>query len=255
MEPSVRLGHVARIFTDQRLADLCVFCGGEPNTRDHVPPKVLLDKPYPDNLLIVGSCDKCNSGASLDEQFVASILEVATCGTADSTGLRRPNIVRTLIRAPALAEQLARGLRLGDGFLMDVEDVKRLVRVFEKIGRALWAYQTGEPTGQVSASVSWNALQNLTDDDKVAFFAVSDELLPEIGSRMFIRQFEDGLDAWTIVQDDRFAYAVEVLETGGRVKFVVGDYLAGQVDLREEGTGGSSPEQEDRLAGIREQGD
>jgi hypothetical protein len=145
---------VTQIFADERLA---VFCGDEPDTRDHVPPNVFLDKPYPDNLLIVGSCDKCNNGASLDEQFIACLLEVVTCGTAAPAGLRRPNIVRTLTRAPALAEQLARGLRSSGGFLMGAEDIKRLARVLEKVGRALWAYQTGEPTRGVSASVSWSA--------------------------------------------------------------------------------------------------
>jgi hypothetical protein len=29
---------------------------------------------------------------------------------------------------------------------MGAEDIKRLARVLEKVGRALWAYQTGEPT-------------------------------------------------------------------------------------------------------------
>jgi hypothetical protein len=145
---------VTQIFADERLA---VFCGDEPDTRDHVPPNVFLDKPYPDNLLIVGACDKCNSGASLDEQFIACLLEVVTCGTAAPAGLRRPNIVRTLTHAPALAEQLARGLRSSGGFLMGAEDIKRLARVLEKVGRALWAYQTGEPTRGVSASVSWSA--------------------------------------------------------------------------------------------------
>lgn len=32
---------------DSRLVGGCVFCGGEPGTRDHVPSKVLLDDPLP----------------------------------------------------------------------------------------------------------------------------------------------------------------------------------------------------------------
>jgi hypothetical protein len=68
-------------FVDERLLGFCAFCGGRPGTRDHVPPKVFLDKPYPANLPVVASCARCNSGASVDEEFVAALLEVVICGT------------------------------------------------------------------------------------------------------------------------------------------------------------------------------
>ncbi|MGA5312298.1 hypothetical protein [Micromonospora taraxaci] len=222
---------MTEIFVDERLLGFCIFCGGEPDTRDHVPPKVFLDKPYPDNLLIVGSCDECNGGLSLDEQFVACLLEVVMCGTVEPAGLRRLNIARTLTRSPALAAQLGHGLQPGGGFLVSEQDGRRLARVLGKIGRALWAYQTQEPTGSLAARVSWNAWLTMDEDQRTAFLAVRDEVFPELGSRMFIRLFDGGPNRWMVVQEGRFAYAVEVLEGGGRVKFIVGDYLAGQVDL------------------------
>jgi hypothetical protein len=83
-----------RTYVDDRLAAFCYACGGAPATRDHVPPKVFLDEPYPENLPVVGSCRTCNEGASLDEEYVACVLEVAARGTVDPSGLTRPKIVR-----------------------------------------------------------------------------------------------------------------------------------------------------------------
>jgi len=37
-------------YGDSRNKGFCVHCGGPDETRDHVPAKVLLDEPYPENL-------------------------------------------------------------------------------------------------------------------------------------------------------------------------------------------------------------
>ncbi|TDP73113.1 hypothetical protein DES47_102859 [Roseateles toxinivorans] len=35
-----------KLFVDDRLTGICVYCGTRPDTRDHSPSKVLLDEPY-----------------------------------------------------------------------------------------------------------------------------------------------------------------------------------------------------------------
>jgi hypothetical protein len=95
-----------RTYVDDRLAAFCYACGGAPAPRDHVPPKVFLDEPYPEDLPVVGSCRTCNEGASLDEEYVACVLEVAARGTVDPSGLTRPKIVRKLTKNPSLAARL-----------------------------------------------------------------------------------------------------------------------------------------------------
>ena len=42
------------------------YCGAYPDTRDHVPSKVLLDEPYPPDLPVIGACQRCNTSYSLD---------------------------------------------------------------------------------------------------------------------------------------------------------------------------------------------
>jgi len=75
---------------DERLtAEMCVYCGGaEPSTRDHVPPKVFLDEPYPPGLPVVGACEGCNLGFSLDEQYLACLIGCVMCGAAANSIVR-----------------------------------------------------------------------------------------------------------------------------------------------------------------------
>ncbi|MBX7045797.1 MAG: HNH endonuclease [Ignavibacteria bacterium] len=54
--------------------DVCIYCLRKLKfkeiTRDHIPPKCLIVKPYPNDLITVPSCSKCNMGFSkLDEYF------------------------------------------------------------------------------------------------------------------------------------------------------------------------------------------
>ena len=53
-----------KLFVDERMTGMCVYCGGQPDTRDHVPSRVLLDDPLPDNLPVVDACRACNESFS-----------------------------------------------------------------------------------------------------------------------------------------------------------------------------------------------
>ena len=70
-------------YSDLRLYGYCTYCGGEPETRDHVPSKILLDKPFPENLPVVPSCDKCNHDFSKDEEYFACLIECTLRGTTE----------------------------------------------------------------------------------------------------------------------------------------------------------------------------
>ena len=96
-------------YADERLMAGCVYCGRATETRDHVPSRVLLDEPYPENLPVVPSCEECNRGYSLDEQYFACLVECARVGSIKA--VERPKIARILLESPALRRGfLARGL-------------------------------------------------------------------------------------------------------------------------------------------------
>ena len=67
-------------FADDRLLAGCVYCSGSTETRDHIPSRVLLDEPYPENLLVIPACGSCNESFSLDEEYVACLVECARTG-------------------------------------------------------------------------------------------------------------------------------------------------------------------------------
>jgi hypothetical protein len=56
------------------------------------------DDPFPTNLPVVGTCGPCNAGASLDEEYVACLIEVAACGSSVPEDLDRPRVHRALAR-------------------------------------------------------------------------------------------------------------------------------------------------------------
>ena len=62
---------------------MCCYCGDFADTVDHVPSKVFLEKPYPENLPVVPCCKKCNERFSLDEEYVAVLLECVRWQTFD----------------------------------------------------------------------------------------------------------------------------------------------------------------------------
>jgi hypothetical protein len=49
----------------------CIYCGESANTREHVPSKVFLSRPYPENLPTVPACFDCNNSFSEDELFLS----------------------------------------------------------------------------------------------------------------------------------------------------------------------------------------
>ena len=54
---------------------VCVYCGSnEKLTRDHIPPKCLFNKPFPQDLITVPSCYQCNWRASSDDEYFRMML-------------------------------------------------------------------------------------------------------------------------------------------------------------------------------------
>ena len=101
-------------FLDERLTGYCSFCGGPSETRDHVPPKVFLDESYPQELPVVGACNKCNARTLLDEEYLACFLEWVICGTTDPLGVRREKVRRILEGRPRLKERIAKAKNRDD---------------------------------------------------------------------------------------------------------------------------------------------
>lgn len=226
---------------DVRQPDICVYCGGTPDTRDHVPSKVLLDEPFPDDLPAVPACRACNHSFSADEEYLACLLECIVCCTTDPQALQRKKISDALMANPRLRHRIDKAQ---EGRLNWRPEAASIRNVVLKLARGHVAFELfpaigemGFPTLGEPSELAVTALDLLSDRERSSFedtWSTEFDLLPEIGSRAFVRcvegnpdQLEYG-DGWIVVQPDRYRYAV-VESDGVLVRMVLREYLACEV--------------------------
>jgi len=226
------------IFSDERLAGHCVYCGGPPETRDHVPSRFLLDDPLPGNLPVVEACVNCNQSFSLDEEYLGCLIDCAMVGTATPSGSQREKVLRALERNSSLAARLDGCKRMdGHGALVWMPEEERVHRVALKLARGHAAFELSEPQLHEPLSVQARPLRVLSQEQRTVFEnagAGQAEVWPEIGSRSFLRAcgarpFENWQGPWIVVQPGRYRYAIDLAD-GLVVQIVIGEYLACRVE-------------------------
>ena len=227
-------------FADSRQAGRCYSCGkavdGATTTVEHVPARVFLDRPFPENLATVASCFDCNNGTSADELFVACLLDAALVGTTDSTVLTRDRVRRAIEGNPQLSARLAVALAQPDSGLGPSAECVQVV--VTKLARGHAEYDLANPQHGPPASIRWFRLDEASTSNVESFESWADrssprtQLLPEVGSRALSGFFDSGVEpgrrAWTRVQDDRYRYSCRVDE-GSAIRLVLRGYRACEV--------------------------
>jgi hypothetical protein len=221
-------------YADDRRKGFCVHCGGVYETEDHMPSKVLLDRPFPENLPVSPACARCNEGFSRDEEYLACLLEFVLAGEADPEQIGRPSIARKRRDQSRLRERLTAAKRkVGDTVNWDVE-TSRVKNVLVKLARGHAAFELNEPQMGDPLSVGFAPLGSLTAKQRDAFEQEESGLAawPEVGSRAMSRMLVVGDEAyeegWLVVQEDRYRYRV-FQDDGLRVKIVIREYLAAEI--------------------------
>jgi hypothetical protein len=220
-------------FGDDRNKGWCVYCGMEDETRDHAPSRVFLDRPYPENLPIVAACQKCNQSFSLDEEYVACLIECAKAGSVKLACDARPKIGKILLRQAALASRL-RSARVAsaDSIAWRPEE-PRIRNVVLKLARAHLAFEQNEPQLDEPSQFLVAPLIAMSDPEWEAFETPPlSGCWPEACSRALQRQVLEpmGCPPWLVVQPDRYRYLVTSGPIG--VRLVIGEYLAAEVAWR-----------------------
>lgn len=212
---------------DERAARPCAYCGGAPETRDHVPSRALLVEPYPENMPVVPACRRCNEGFSLDEEYVACLIECVLAGTTDPTVPHTQKIRRTLDHRPALAARLAAARRRSpEGTAFEIE-AARVERVLLKLARGHAHHELNEPQYGPPSRFAYAPLLTLSEDAHSRFEAVPVvPFWPEVGSRA-IQRVALGEDGWIEVQPGRYRF-LATLDGGVRVRLVIAEYLAAE---------------------------
>lgn len=224
------------LFMDQRLRGVCAYCGAVPDTRDHVPPRVLLDEPYPSELPVVEACHDCNGSFFLDEQYLACFVETVLSGTVEPLAIGRARVRRMLSENAALASRIEGSRRRDkEGNLIWEPEIDRVRSIVVKLARGHAAYEL-YPQFDEPGEIGFAPLPVMSDDEIARFEGGGEGWLrgwPEIGSRAFVRacgKSPDGFEQrgdWVVVQPGRYRYAVD--EVPFRVRMVLSEYLACQV--------------------------
>jgi hypothetical protein len=223
-------------YGDDRNKGFCVHCGGAGDTKDHVPSKVLLDEPLPANVSVSPACLDCNNGLSIDEEYLACLLDCIVAGDVDPDKVGRPKIARILRSNGALADRLRRARRLvGVRVMWDFEE-ERVRNVLLKLARGHAAYELNEPRLEEPDVFYFRPLCTMSASEVEDFEGELDAgpvaVSPEVGSRAMQRLlvagpevFEEG---WLVVQDGRYRYRTSQY-AGLRVRMVLREYLACEV--------------------------
>jgi len=225
-----------QLYVDERLIGHCIYCGGQPDTRDYLPSRVLLDKPFPLNLPIVEACRSCNEGFSLDEEYLACLVECAICGSAKATGVKRPKVAAILRKHPPLAARLLQSCQVDkEGNKVWQPDLDRVRKVLLKLARGHMAFMLSLTQLPEPDVFYFGPLARMTPEECKNFESPSNSremLLPEIGSRAFIEMWEAFVPKWVewrVVQSGRYRYCISQSPEGDSVHFVLSEYLACRV--------------------------
>lgn len=216
---------------DDRNKGWCVHCGGCDETRDHVPSRVLLDEPFPENLPVVPACANCNGSFSRDEAYLACLVECALAGSIEGA-TRRRRVFAILERSPGLAARLSAARYESDGQVGFSTETDRVRRVIVKLARGHAAYEQNEPQLEEPVAVSFAPFTAMNEGQRAAFEIGGGNpgLWPEVGSRAMHRAVlghDLGRGGWIEVQPERYRYRVE--HGGRRVHIVIREYLAAEV--------------------------
>jgi hypothetical protein len=234
---------------DDRLIRGCIYCAGPADTRDHVPSRCILERPYPPNLPVVGCCESCNQDFSKDEAYFVCLIESVLCGSTDPDKICRPSVASIMRNSPALRARIESARTELDGQMAFVPEGERVCKVMLKLARGHAAFELSQPCRTEPDHFWCGRLASLPQDDREAFDSVHfQQLFGEIGSRnlqrmlvtQMILQSESGeqqqvgmlINDWVDVQDARYRY-LAIDDTGGLViRIVVAEYLACEVAWR-----------------------
>lgn len=224
-------------YADRRQLAWCVYCGGSSKgTRDHVPSKVLIDKPFPDNLPVVGACQPCNSSFSRDEEYLACLIDCTLSGSTDPDSTPRETVRNILRKRPALQARLAAAKAENPDGTLFLPEMARVNNVVLKLARGHAAFELNEPQFDDPDSIAAVPLVSLRPQQRDAFEtspAPASGLAgwPEVGSRAMQRLIEGhDMDAggWITVQDHRYRFLVST-DDGICIRMVLSEYLACEV--------------------------
>ena len=115
--------------------DTCIYCTENATTREHVPPRVFLERPFPPNLTTLPACSSCNRSFSLDEEyFIALMTHIGTSPSLVNRIAKGGSVDRAMQRRPALDQRIVSALSVTEDGRVEIKPEQvRLKNVIRKV--------------------------------------------------------------------------------------------------------------------------
>ena len=208
---------------------ICAYCGRERKlTKDHVPPQLLLEHPFPPNLWTVPACCECNESFRADDEYSRAVLTVdlrANFNSAAQSNLKA--LARSLQRpdgrgfAEYLAKQTA-ATRIvtpsGMPIMMIDPDRKRINNTGLHILRGLYFRETGKPLPETATVLIENTTGLTSDHPDMATIVLGWQVCQDhrngaMGTAFsYSAAFGDGVSFWLTLLYDYFFWSATIDE-------------------------------------------
>lgn len=229
-------------YADSRLIRGCIFCGGLADTRDHIPSKCILDKPYPENLPVVGCCYECNQSFSSDEQYFVCFLECLLCGSTNPENIRRQSISNILSKSSGLRKRIENSIIEVDGKIAFTPEFERIDNVMLKLAQGHAAFEFSLMLRDKPSQFWYGLLTSLSEEEKNLFNSVHFQYnVGEVGSRSIQRLLvlqllmQNGenipfiINDWVDVQEHRYRY-IAIHDMGKKIiRIVIDEFFVCEV--------------------------
>ena len=173
----------------------CVYCGKNATTREHVPSKCFLDKPYPDNLLTLPACKECNNGFSEDEQYFFYLSDYISSIENYEGEFTREKVKLSFDHSDKLEDRMINSLKIENDSVYFQFETDRILRVIEKNAYGL-------------LHTKFRGKIKITKSNFIPLTILSHE-----------QKLEYELLEWIVIQDKRFKYIIQ----NAIIFFVVND--------------------------------
>lgn len=206
----------------------CVYCYNIADSREHLPPRILIDKPNQNEWCIVPACSKCNNGYSTDEQFVACTIEYILAEIYYEGNIQRNKIKETFEKRPHILEKIKTLCIFQNGSLkIDNSVIEKIKTVVLKIARGHFMYDCNEFLNDEDVQVLI-AFKPQLEQKKLEEFnmPIVCNCLPEIGSRMSnqlcMKNNNEIEIPWRIIDYDNYRY---LISPDGILRMVIREFL------------------------------
>lgn len=201
----------------------CYLCGANENlTKDHIPPRSFFPLPYPNDLITIDCCKKCNELASLDDEafraFVSSTINRSPAGkwiwenrVMKSTFVRSPKFKEAIIKSIVPVKTLINGVQVpASGIKYPIKRARnfliRLVKGFTK-----------HFNPEIDYSSAKFRVRHIVPSQHIADMLYAKFFYVEKGDRVFRmwRMFAKGegaRSAWVFVFYDDLMFMVEMFD-------------------------------------------